>query len=66
MWKQADPIMPGFLGSSSFLKSAFEDVMIVLILWGTHVRSRNMENKSLTSYLLNDGFIYILVSLRCI
>jgi len=39
----------------------FEAVMILLILWGTHIRSRNMENKSLMSYLLNDGFIYILL-----
>jgi len=38
----------------------FEAVMIVLILWGTHIRSRNMANKSLTNYLVHDGFVYIL------
>lgn len=55
------------IGSRSILPGAyiptitFEAVMIVLILWCTHVRSRKMENKSLGSYLLNDGFIYVLL-----
>jgi hypothetical protein len=35
--------------------------MIVMILCGTHVHLRNMQNKSLVRYLMNDGFVYIMV-----
>lgn len=40
----------------------FEAVMLILIMWSTYIRSRDMENRNLLNYLLNDGFIYILVS----
>ncbi|KAF7761082.1 hypothetical protein Agabi119p4_10491 [Agaricus bisporus var. burnettii] len=39
----------------------FEIVMIVLILWGAYVQSRNMENKNVMRHLMNDGFIYIML-----
>lgn len=42
-------------------KVCFEVVMLVMILWYTCLRSRNLDNKSVMHYLVNDGFIYILV-----
>lgn len=46
----------------SYAQVAFETVMLILVLWGAYKRSSSsMESKSLISYLLHDGFVYILV-----
>lgn len=39
----------------------FESVMLVLVIWATYVRSLRDVERSLLSYLINDGFVYILI-----